>query len=207
MPEMCLINRVQLVPVLAVDLVALPTDTGIAELPRLKPGSWHVATSDFEDGAMLERVLAANIASMGGVDALADPHNVPTLNGGLALKSSDGTVLIEPQCRSALDTVRDWQTAARYRGQPCQMLWIGHPWPSMRFEGERLILSDLHESGEPIGRWSILPEDLQGALAAAKAQLQQFARRIAPILIDLGFRGNAPVMAEKLAGLREKYTS
>jgi hypothetical protein len=80
------------------------------------------------------------------------------------------------------------------------MVWVGHPWVSVRFDGTRLVLSGPHESQSPTARWAIRPEDLGRAVAAAEDELDAFARRLRLVLGDMRVAG-AGRIARQLAGL------
>jgi hypothetical protein len=122
------------------------------------------------------------------------------LDGGLALRT-DSEVLVEPTCCSDLGTLADWREAAGYRRPEWTMLWIGHPWLSVRFEGGFLVLSELHESDSPVGRWAVRPDELGRAISAAEAGLEDFARMLERALVTLGSGDRAEGLARRLAGL------
>ncbi len=178
---------------------------GITGLKPISPNSWRVATTEFKNDLVLQKVISRIISHFGGIESLVDPDNDPVFDGGLALVDLLGNVLVEPQCCADLENLTDWHEAADYRGERWQMLWVGHPWLSVRFDGERLILSDLHESEKPVVRWSINVNELQQALLDVERELRRFAGEIALILLRHGFHGNSQSMAEKLVGLRKKY--
>jgi hypothetical protein len=80
------------------------------------------------------------------------------------------------------------------------MLWIGHPWLSVRFEGEVLVLSEPHESATPTARWLVRPADLDRAVDAAIAELEDFAGRLRPVAAVAG-SDRTGTIARQLAGL------
>ncbi|HVT79648.1 MAG TPA: hypothetical protein VHM90_03240, partial [Phycisphaerae bacterium] len=123
------------------------------------------------------------------------------LDGGLALSDANGRILLEPQCCSDLHNHRDWRSATQCQNPDWQMLWIGHPWISVRQESARLLLSDLHESDAPVAKWIVEPLELECALDVAVAELHRFAKSLAEALLLLGVTDKADVMAESLAGL------
>lgn len=175
-------------------------DAGIRGLTPLRPDSWHVPTRQLTDPDVLQRVLAAVIEDWGGLEVLTDPGRNAVLEGGLALVSG-GALLAEPTCCVDLGCVADWRKAAEYRGADWRMLWTGHPWLSVRFEGGALILSEPHESNEPAGRWAIRPDLLAQAVAVAEAELEDFARRLVEPLKALGVKEGTGEIARTLAGL------
>jgi len=155
---------------------------------------------------MLEPVLSVIFDQWGGVQTLNDPDSKPVLDGGLALLDSDGHLLVEPHCCGDLGDLRDWQEAARYTGTAWQMLWIGHPWLSVRFERGQLVISAPHESNDPVAKWAVDPDDLERAVRVAAAELHRFSELVVPFLSSHGFQGNAHAMAETLVGLTPAYT-
>lgn len=133
-------------------------DSGITGLRPLRQGSWHVPTANFNDSGNLRRFLQVTFHDWGGIDSPSNPDRRAILDGGLALRGPAGDVLVEPGCCADLGDANNWKMAAEHRGPEWQILWIGHPWISVRYEAPWLILSGPHESGEPSGRWTVLPE-------------------------------------------------
>jgi hypothetical protein len=177
-------------------------DSGIARLDPVFPGSYHVPTTAFVDARMLERVLRRLIDTWGGVESLSDPDSDPVLDGGLAVTSAQ-KVLLTPNCCSDLRNVAEWQEAARYRGADWKMLWIGHPWISVRYKPPVLLLSEPHESNDPVARWVVSPDNLDRAISGAVEELERFAGQVASVLAVLGYLDDLAPMARKLCGLCE----
>jgi hypothetical protein len=175
-------------------------DSGVMGLQPIRSGSWHVPTKEFTDPTTLRNVLVA-ILRQEGIDYLSDPASIPVFEGGLALCGSGGEVLVEPTCCSDLANLSDWRLAANHRGSEWRMVWIGHPWLSVRFEEPWLVLSQPHESENPEEGWAFRPELLERALAAAEAELDLFAGRLAAVLPLLGNVENPGGVARRLAGL------
>jgi hypothetical protein len=175
-------------------------DSGLVGLTPLRLGSWHVPTTGFTDLGVLGKFLAKTLADWGGAETLADPDCDPVLCGGMALCQGD-EVLAEPTCCVDLRNFTDWRAAASYRGPDWQILWIGHPWLSVRFDAGWLLLSDPHESAAPVARWAVTPENLLGAIALAEAELEQFAGKLWWGLEGLVEAGAAAALARRLAGL------
>lgn len=73
------------------------------------------------------------------------------MSGALAILVG-GELQVDPNCCSDLGDLSEWREAADYRGSEWQMLWIGHPWLSVRFEDGLLVLSEPHESNSPEAR-------------------------------------------------------
>jgi hypothetical protein len=72
---------------------------------------------------------------------------------------------------------------------------------SVRFDEGWLVFSEPHESDAPVGRWAVNPEEFGRAVASAKAELEDFARRLRSILEAFGGVATPDVVANKLAGL------
>lgn len=174
-------------------------DSGVVGLTPLWPASWLVTTRQLTGGEVLGRVLSAIVREWGGPAAFSDPDGKPVLDGGLAL-CRDGEVLVAPTCCGDLGNLSEWRDAAAYRQTEWKMVWVGHPWVSVRFDEGRLVFSEPHESDAPTARWSVRPEELHRAVAAAEAELEDFARRLRTVLGDMGV-AEAGLAARKLAGL------
>jgi hypothetical protein len=178
-------------------------DSGITDLHPLCRGSWHVPTANFDGSGNLQRFLDKTFQDWGGIDSLSDPDCEPVLNGGLALRCSSSDVLIEPGCCADLGDACNWKEPAGYRGAEWKMLWIGHPWLSFRYREPWLVLSERHESNDPVERWAVSPDELNRALDNAMIGLERFAGELARLLPLLGHRGDPVKMAHKLAGLEK----
>jgi len=172
---------------------------GMAGLKPLRLGSWNVSTRQLTDPVQLAKLLAALVEQGGGKQTLADPNGVPGVEGGLALCRGE-EVLVEPGCCGDLRDLEAWRQAAAYRGADWQMVWIGHPWMSVRFLDGWLILSQPHEGDAPVAHWAVTPAELDRAVAEAEAEREEFARRLQPAVAALGMTDTA-VIARKLAGL------
>jgi hypothetical protein len=128
------------------------------------------------------------------------PGDVATaFDGGFTLISNDEAI-ITPQCCCDLSTFSDWRDAAAYRRAEWTMLWIGHPWISIRFGDPWLVLSEPQESGVPVDRWTVDPEELRSAVAAAEAELIELADRLRPVAESLGAKDPGKV-GRRMAGL------
>jgi hypothetical protein len=176
-------------------------DSGLVGVVPIQPGSWHVATRELGDPARLRRLLEVIFGDQGRGQSLSEPDNMLPLNGGLALRSRSQGVLVTPTCCADLGNIADWREAVDCRQAAWQMVWIGHPWLSVRFDPPRLIISAPHESESPTARWAVSPDHLESALAAAEAEQARFATRLAAVLPSLGYGGDVESMGRKLAGL------
>jgi hypothetical protein len=168
-------------------------------LSPLHSASWLVPTRQLTSPSILERILSVIDRDWGGPEALTDPDGKPVLSGGLALRCK-GDVLIAPTCCSDLGNMSEWREAVAYRQPEWKMHWIGHPWLSVRFDAGRLVYSEPHESDSPVARWAVSPEELGRAVAVAEAELEDFARRLEPVLDAMGVT-EVQRNARRLAGL------
>jgi len=229
MSELVTLERVELLPVLELEPVKfgtspkavpsgssreLPTawfrywadalaNSSIVDLPPIRHGSWHVPTANFTVRHNLRRFLEVIFQDWGGLDALSDPDSKPVFDGGLALRCATQDLLLELNCCGDLSDAMGSRTAAGYQGADWQMLWIGHPFLSYRYEAPWLILSDLHESSTPCARWRLAPEELLRAAHEALIELERFAEVLAGLLSELGYREEPNRMGRRLAGLCE----
>ncbi|HET6247077.1 MAG TPA: hypothetical protein VFE47_05200 [Tepidisphaeraceae bacterium] len=176
-------------------------DSGIEGLKPIRESFTHVATTEFSEPKVLQRVLFKLFDRWGGLENLLDPECNPVLSGGLALCSA-GELLMEPQCCSDLANLSEWQDAVQYQGDQWKMLWIGHPWLMIRFWKGRYELES-HEEGKvtPVDLWSVGADDLRKAVIDARAEQQRFACAMAPLLPLYGLTGPPKALSEQLAGL------
>ena len=175
-------------------------DVGIVGVDPLQCGSWHASTEQFvRRPADLAKLVAFFVDEWGGAPTFEDPDRNPVLGGGLAF-CTGSEVLAEPQCCVDLTNLADWQRAVHCRDEGWSMLWIGHPWLSVRYEAPHLVLSDRHESNEPIAQWLIAPKLLRRAVVRAAKALEQFAVSLRTPLEALGVTDSI-ANARRLAGL------
>ncbi|MBA4032830.1 MAG: hypothetical protein C0478_18330 [Planctomyces sp.] len=226
MPSIVDLSRIQLIPVIELEPMAFSTrfhsmlteannkdpdeldhcwrvslaDSGVSGINPMFPGSWLVCTSDVTS-TKLANILRVIIDKRGGVSSLNNPRLKSVLSGGLALISDEQGILIEPTCCGDLGDIVNWKEAASYEGEEWKMLWIGHPWVSMKFQRPWLLLSDFHESSEPVERWAVMPHELMQAVNVAEAELIRFSKQIVPILLAWDYQGDAVDMSLRLVGL------
>jgi hypothetical protein len=175
-------------------------DAGITGLTPLRPASWHVSAAQLTDAVTLEAIIKHTSEHGEWVEAVADPEWAPVLSGGLAL-CRGAEVLIEPMCCGDLANISDWRKAAMHRGGDWQMLWIGHPWLSVRFEDGWLVISEPHEDDPPVPHLKVRPEALHLAVTEAEAELEALAGRFRPVLHELLGPERSLRLARTLAGL------
>jgi hypothetical protein len=148
---------------------------------------------------VLDRLLRVILADRGGPEIFTDPDDKPVLDGGMALLAGE-EVIVRPTCCSDLSNLADWYEAAAHREAAWKMLWIGHPWLSVRYDAPWLVASDLHESNSPTARWAVDPDDLQRAALAAEQELGAFATRLCGVLDRMSVR-DAERNARRMVGL------
>jgi hypothetical protein len=175
-------------------------DSGITGLSPLRPASWHVLVRELEDGETLQKILRTLVGNNIDLESPVDTDNGPVLEGGLAL-FGERKLLVTPTCCSDLGNLSEWRDAAGHRGPEWRILWIGHPWLSIRYEGNLLVISEPHESDTPSGRWAVDAGVLDRALDATEVELERFSRRLGRVLVDLGSGDQAGRLARRLAGL------
>lgn len=151
----------------------------------------------------LEKILNVIIGNWGGMATLSDPDTLTALYGGLALSANDGTS-IAPNCCGDLSDIDSWKAAASFRKSVWEILWIGHPWLSMKYQQPNLILSDVHESNSPVERWTVQQDELQKAVHTAETELLRFSAMIASILAAWNYNGDSTSIAMQLAGIAPK---
>ncbi len=177
-------------------------DSGITGLSPLYPGSWHVRVRELEDGETLRKILRTLVGDSIDLEAPVDMEDCPVLEGGLTL-FSERKLLVRPTCCSDLGNLSEWRDAAGYRDPEWRMLWIGHPWLSVRYEGNLLVISEPHESDTASARWAVDAGVLDRAVDAAEVELERFSRRLEQELVDLGSGDLARRLARRLAGLAD----
>lgn len=157
----------------------------------------HVATRELTDFATLAEVLRRLVSP----ETLASPDDHTALSGGCAVVSAE-SVLVEPTCCGDLKGWHEWKSAAANRESAWRMLWIGHPWLSVRSEGDDRVLSLPHESSEPMAKWVVGRGLIAPALEKVLTELEAFSQRTALALLLAGVNDSHAVhIARALAGL------
>lgn len=226
MPDVTELHGIELVPVLELEPSAFSTqerpipsgaagerprdweaywraclaDSGIKELRSIAPGSWYVSTSEFTT-PQLENFLRLVIDEQGGISSLKDAQSTTALSGGFALNAGELSAVIEPTCCGDLADIANWKDAASFQGEEWQMLWIGHPWLSMKFQKPCLLLSEPHESDKPVGKWAVNQDELGEAVKAAETELIRFSKQVEAVMLAWDFAGDSAKVSSKLAGL------
>lgn len=147
---------------------------GYTDVAAIEPGSWLVAVETMSSDSLL--ILVTEALTDSGFTNDLDTWSA--LFGGFMLRDRDGIVL-RPTCCGDLANLDAWEDAAAYREEAWTMLWIGHPWVSVRADGDRLLVSDYHEDDSTLSAlWSIDRQALFCAIAEARAGLHRFALRL-----------------------------
>jgi len=186
--------------------VACLADSGIVGLQPITIRSWHVSIDQLTDDWILELFIRKYMASLPSEDdsvtETLDPDNNSALNGGYAL-CTGGDVPITPQCCSSLADISDWKMAAEYRGADNTMVWIGHPWVNVRFNGINLIFTgDDGLTLKPSPECVVTPDDLKRAVDQAYWEIESLAERLTPVIEKFAPEGRAVETARILAGLQ-----
>lgn len=163
-------------------------DSGIVGLQPIRPRSWHVSLAQLTDVSTLEQILYihfltqdndVNESEMG-----IDPENLLAFSGGYAL-SIGGQVMITPRCCADLTDITQWHAAAAHRCLEKIMVWIGHPWIEVQFDGTRLLFTE-EAVGKYTAEWSgecsIEPHTLLKAIYQAEQELLDFSRVLLPVV-------------------------
>lgn len=177
-------------------------DAGITELTPITAGSFFVSTHQFND-IQLQAFLRVSIMEWGGLDALNAPEFEPFLYGGFAFNSQKLRHIIEPSCCGELKDLSEWKRAASLDDPEWEILWIGHPWLSMKYEEPYLILSEPHESDVPIARWNIDQKELMKAVERAETELRRFSKMIEENLAVIAPEIDSHKISQQLVGLLE----
>jgi hypothetical protein len=178
-------------------------DAGIENLEAL-PNTDFVEVARLTDPEHLRAICTAELS---GLDFDADlDEQLGPLDGGLAFLI-DGVPRLVPQCCGDLGAWREWRTAASDPPDDWSMMWIGHPWISVRRRSTGLELSQLHEDdAEPTANLSVDLELLQVALGSVEDALNAFALRLEAVLAERLDQPRARRTAHILSGLREHQT-
>jgi hypothetical protein len=223
MNGLVVLPQVELVPIIAVPAGVLSSEQPLLseagpDVSQTEDGDWPDALAELEVSmrCSIDRLTDPLVLNRFVVAALGDRLATAPHRGEATNESPDTTftvdvesgfalccgqeVLVEPSCCADLGNLAYWREAAAYRGEEWQMVWIGHPWLSVRFQEGWLILSQPHESEPPLARWAVRPEELESAVVRAQAELEAFARRLQPAFEALGASDPATV-ARNLAGL------
>jgi hypothetical protein len=103
---------------------------------------------------------------------------IGTLSGGHLLIRDD-VILARPQCCADLHDFSGWRAAATERASVWSMLYIGHPWVSVRGEGELLQFSKPHEGGPTELDFEISRAALGAAVDTAAIELASLVEPMA----------------------------
>ncbi|QGJ70261.1 Hypothetical protein PBC10988_19560 [Planctomycetales bacterium 10988] len=181
--------------------VAALADSGLTGLEAIQPGSWQVPIQNLSD-RQLEIILDAELKKLEIEDiATCEIDELVAFSGGFALWTEEEGAIYEPQCCGDLKDLASWKEAAIYQKGNWEMLWIGHPWLSYRYENGFLQLSDLHEDTEPIAKWQISSEILADAVSLAEIQRHAFVEQLELILKKRNLNRDTKPLASTLAGL------
>ena len=186
-------------------LLACLRDAGIDDLRPIAKRSWLFSIEQLQRVTTMERILEDHFDKSGSTmaDAATDRKNRAALAGGFVLMAGQG-VLVEPGCCCDLSNLAEWAQAAHALDGSWKMLWIGHPWRSVRLAGGALEISAAHE-GSPQAlevACRVDAAELADAVERARVALHALADRLyAAIVIHVGSPSLAASLARSLAGL------
>jgi hypothetical protein len=86
------------------------------------------------------------------------------------------------------------------------MVWIGHPWINVHFDGTHLVFTEQEEeNGQPewTGQLMIAPEALHEAIDQAKQGLYEFYRRLLPVVESMVPPSQAVKITEILTACKQ----
>lgn len=163
-------------------------DSGIVGLQPIRSHSWHVSLDQLTDGSTLEQILYIHFLTQDDdVDESKmeiDPENLLAFSGGYAL-SIGGQVMITPRCCADLTDITQWHAAAAHRCLEKIMVWIGHPWIEVQFDGTHLVFTEETDGQYPaewLGECSVEPHTLLKAIYQAEQELLDFFGVLLPIV-------------------------
>ncbi len=167
-------------------------DSGIHGISPLED-SWHVPIEQLTQEHAL-KALVANHIKEHELDP-GDELELNPLNGGYVLVV-DGKSRVWPTCCGDLANSMEWKMAAAYREPIWKMVWIGHPWVSVRYINDKIEISEPHDRDEPQRLCvSTSPDKLAAAVDHADRLLDDFRMRVAKVLPELV----KPELVEKVA--------
>jgi hypothetical protein len=172
--------------------------SGITGLESIAPRSWHVFADHLRDPALLRKVLLVHF----GEDGIpADPEEMSALSGGFALLH-EAEVITLPGCCGDLGDLANWAQAVQQESVEPAMLWIGHPWLSVRRDGDVLWLQQEHDypRPEPSRSVQIGTTALGEAIDRARSELDALFERLLFVLGSLVPRSTARLVAGRLVG-------
>ncbi len=183
-------------------------DSGIARLRPIK--LWHVPLEQLTSVQTVEKIIQTirfeeDPAKPGSsFDRFSDPEEyLSAFAGGYALYVDDH-LICTPRCCGDLTHLQNWRMAAGHRDAEQAMVWIGHPWITVRYDGAYLVFKDQVE-GQGRTEWDgeirVLPTALQQAVAQAKQEVLDFCHRLLPIVETIAPSEQVVRIAETLTGI------
>ena len=175
-------------------------DSGIVGIDPLEPNTWNVALDQLST-EHLRTICKVEFPDLAPGPDLED--GLQALAGGFALVQN-GVVRMTPGCCCGLAEFDDWQRLTATPPEDWEMLWIGHPWVSVRRRDARMEFSQFHEGEKELeAQFSVDLEDLVLAVAQVPEALAAFADRVEPILAERLSAFDANKAARIVAGLAE----
>lgn len=152
-------------------------DAGIVDLEPYQHSEF-VCLQDIHDIA-LRQLLAAHIAIDEDED-LSIIEQISPLSGGYVLEFGAGARIL-PQCCGSLANLVDWEDACTTVSADAEVLWIGHPWLTVRsMNAEQIHICETQEYELPKKPLELLIQrsDLSEIIADLKPALEFFRKRL-----------------------------
>lgn len=142
--------------------------SGLDNLNPVTPGDWHVALADVTTSSAIRTIALVHLA-----EEFEPVEEIPAHCGGFAV-IQDTEYLLLPRCCGNLGDLENWQAAIVYREQTPQMLWIGHPWLSIRYADGQIHIREKQEYESPSEprEFVVSPLTLQHAVAEAEREVR-----------------------------------
>lgn len=110
-------------------------------------------------------------------------------DGGILLKK-DNELLLEPQCCTDLEDIKNWEYIFKNSSSDWSQLWIGHPWIFYKKENGKIQFSDYTEDllNEWENRQSVFEVDeldLQIEINKIKERQTHFNDRVIKLLTEI----------------------
>jgi hypothetical protein len=192
----------RLLPVVDSEYFPAPVACGVR--PAREDLTDKILISSIIQPQAIQEMLLYELNKRGVANDRLDPLTLQTPLAGGYILACGGTFILLPGCCADLGDISSWDEAARYREAEWKEIWIGHPCISVRYEGERLIISETHEPCDRpsgTGKYSLTPQILMDAIARATEELRSFARLLSADLAKYADEVVARQLALNLAGL------
>jgi hypothetical protein len=180
-------------------------DVGLVGLVPVVPGSSMIPLTSLSHAA-IEKLVAVTLAQddleLGDLGGQLDIEDtIGGLDGGFVLRH-DGAIVVEPACCCGLETLAEWESAAA--SDAWRDIWVGHDIGrlELRRTGAQCELRWGEWQGKEWRGGSVeAAERIDAALHDVRAQLMNFAARIATALPPTIAESARVAVARRLAGI------